>query len=444
MSQPNTYQWLRHPAAENLLLEFVADLSPKSAILAQLSEETRKASTALFSWIDFIVIRENERIKDQLIQNGFEESAGEKDLYSHPGALLPAVRFGDIPGLALRVDSIEDFVMTHRLSLPIEGSACGRFRQCRLNTEEGAEILIVERRQNLLFTPEELDPGKRIKYVDCLYRWQTRPRDARAEIEQIEAAIKLAQEFVDDLGPELAANAVLEAERKYWQSRNRAGWTQKARQDQFGLGWANYDHHTYRSSRKHYPALVKIFETLGFACREKFYAGEEAGWGAQVMEHPGTGHMLFLDVDLAPGEIDFDIAHSELPELAQLGTVGLWCALHGDSILSAGLHHLAIHVEFEKMITDLQEYGIKTMAPFSEFDYLKQAFTEGEMWAVDGQRLKKLVEENYIGQNEADKFAAHGARGSHLELIQRSEGFKGFNQHNVSDIITRTDPRKAD
>jgi hypothetical protein len=34
-----------------------------------------------------------------------------------------------------------------------------------------------------------------------------------------------------------------------------------------------------------------------------------------------------------------------------------------------------------------------------------------------------------------------GAVGSHLEVIQRGEGFKGFNQQTVSDIIRRTDPR---
>jgi hypothetical protein len=38
-------------------------------------------------------------------------------------------------------------------------------------------------------------------------------------------------------------------------------------------------------------------------------------------------------------------------------------------------------------------------------------------------------------------FAVRGAIGSHLENIQRGEGFKGFNQQTISDIILRTDPR---
>ena len=35
-----------------------------------------------------------------------------------------------------------------------------------------------------------------------------------------------------------------------------------------------------------------------------------------------------------------------------------------------------------------------------------------------------------------------GAIGSHLENLERNEGFKGFNQTGVSEIISATDPRK--
>jgi hypothetical protein len=35
-----------------------------------------------------------------------------------------------------------------------------------------------------------------------------------------------------------------------------------------------------------------------------------------------------------------------------------------------------------------------------------------------------------------------GALGSHLENLERNDGFKGFNQKGVSDIIARTDPRR--
>jgi hypothetical protein len=53
----------------------------------------------------------------------------------------------------------------------------------------------------------------------------------------------------------------------------------KARQDRLGLGWGNHDHHTYRSSREQFAGLIRVFEVIGLLCRERFYAGIEAGWG---------------------------------------------------------------------------------------------------------------------------------------------------------------------
>ena len=36
-----------------------------------------------------------------------------------------------------------------------------------------------------------------------------------------------------------------------------------------------------------------------------------------------------------------------------------------------------------------------------------------------------------------------GALGSHLEILQRDEGYKGFNQTGINEIIKSTDPRRA-
>jgi hypothetical protein len=81
------------------------------------------------------------------------------------------------------------------------------------------------------------------------------------------------------------------------------------------------------------------------------------------------------------------------------------------------------------------------MHPFSDFPYLRQAFTRGEQWAVAPHRLDRLAAAGQIDEAQRERFATQGAIGSHLENIQRAEGFKGFNQQRVSDIIRRTDPR---
>ena len=82
------------------------------------------------------------------------------------------------------------------------------------------------------------------------------------------------------------------------------------------------------------------------------------------------------------------------------------------------------------------------MKPFTNFSYLRQAFTEGERWPVDPTRIQRGLDAGYITSEQAKQFGEQGAIGSHLENLERNEGFKGFNQTGVSEIISATDPRK--
>ena len=82
------------------------------------------------------------------------------------------------------------------------------------------------------------------------------------------------------------------------------------------------------------------------------------------------------------------------------------------------------------------------MKPFSDFEFLRQAFTEGERWPVQRARAERLWAAGLITREQCDQFEREGAIGSHLENLQRHGGFKGFNQKSVSAIISATDPRK--
>lgn len=286
-----------------------------------------------------------------------------------------------------------------------------------------------------------LAEGYQQQYLAGLEQWQLIPRGLADEEQAFLAIFATADSLVKSFGQDMAAHIVCEGERRYWVSRNYAARIQKMRQDILGMGWSNHDHHTFRSSRKHFTRLVELFSRLGFTKRERFYAGKEAGWGAQVMENSTAGLSLFLDVDLAPEEVSLDFSTQQLEELDQLGTVGLWCALHGDSILKAGMHHLAVDCLFGDLILDVQKYGVAFMAPFSDFDYLKQSFSKGEIWEVDPLRVQNILDQKRITQEKAEQFLRKGVLGSHLENIQRRDGYKGFNKKNVNVIIKETDPR---
>ena len=269
-----------------------------------------------------------------------------------------------------------------------------------------------------------------------------RPRDFSTEREGFAHTRGQIESASADLGVDWACSLFFAAERDYWMSRNRAARVQYGRQQALGLGWGNHDHHTYRSSRGCFHELIRSLELLGFDCRERFYAGREAGWGAQVLEQPACGIVVFADVDLSPDEVAGDFAHQPLAPREELGTVGLWCQLHGESFLQAGLHHLECQFDFDAAREQLATAGVPTMAPFTDFPYLKQAFTQGEIWPVEPNRIDAALTAGSITPGQADRFRRDGALGSHLEILQRNDGYKGFNQSGVSEIIARTDPRR--
>lgn len=441
------FQWERQPQAENLVLEVLERTIAASPAISKLSDELfHHTNTRLFDWLDHVLVSPSDQMRQRLVEAGFvQQGNGNQQIFAHPGAQLPRMilhsskEFDE--GIAVSVDSIADFLMVRGEKRLIEGSPFGNFRRSLIANEKRTALWIIERRGTLTLQPAHEKSDAICRHYQALEKWMTRSRPLFHEDQAMLETLHLAQELIEEVGQHRAAWTVLEGERRYWQSRNTAGQIQKNRQDKLGMGWANHDHHTFRSSRRRFNQLVHLFELLGFHCRERYYAGEEAGWGAQIMENPVCRLVLFLDVDLAPDEIANDFAHEPLPELKQLGTVGLWCALHGDSILKGGMHHLEAQFMFEELKEELLVRGIKMMDPFSSFPHLKQAFTAGEYWQVDPIRLAGLVQEGKINQEEAERFMRQGAIGSHLENLQRREGFKGFNQKNVSLIIKKTDPR---
>jgi hypothetical protein len=439
--EQSAFLWSQHPAAENLLMNWLADFCQLSPEIGGLHHELATlTSTRLFDWIDHFVVPPSEEEKLKEVGYVLEERSRDYTSLRHPGAQLPRVVLAPEIGLAVKVEMISDFLMVRGWARIIEGSPYSSYRRCHIGKEEGVNLWVVERRASRTLEPMETSDSA-MRFLQCREAWKARPRDLLDEEVAMQAALKISDHMIKSVGQHMTAWIVCEVERAYWQSRNRAGQWQKGRQDHLGMGWANHDHHTFRSSRHLFPMLVALFEKMGFQCRERFYAGEEAGWGAQVMENPVNGLVLFLDLDLAPGEVAIDFAHEMLDDLPKPGTVGLWCGLHGDSILQGGMHHLEAQFLFENMRDELESSGHGMMEPFSDMHHLHQAFSRGEQWSVSLERIDRLLELGWISPEEAQKFRANGAIGSHLENLQRREGYKGFNQKNVSHIIQRTDPR---
>jgi hypothetical protein len=340
--------------------------------------------------------------------------------------------------VALAVEDVEDFRKITGKERSLQGEANSSFRKIALVNENEFTLSAVERRGSSGYT---FDDSRDIEsYFDALNALDSRKRLFSTAEEGIYETKKLLKSFETRLSKPRLADAFFRAERHYWETRNNAARVQKTRQNKVGAGWGNVDHHTFRSSRQNFSALIRLFEYLGLHPRESFHAGAQAGWGAQILEDKDGRNVVFADVDLSAEERGFDFAHRGLETQSSLGTVGLWVGLHGESILEAGMHHLAARFNFEAAREDLKSMGIGIMKPFSNFPFLKQAFTEPEKRQVQGEKLNLLLKNQSLSREQASMFRREGAVGGHLETIQRNQGFKGFNQNSVSAIIKLTNP----
>jgi hypothetical protein len=449
--EPNEFDWPLAYEAEGLLRRFILSFLEHHPFARRLAEEMQqRTGTDFYEWVDHFTVdtqHAGELRAVGLIRETVEAPA-HSEVYHHPRAMMPRVVLQSggsaraVPGnLAIRSESLVDFVARQNLLTKIHGEFGAGLRQALVANEANRRFLAVERLGYRGFMIAPPRPEHVAAVIKARELWRARKRDFGHDTEGVAHALDLQKQAIDLVGPDIACELFFAEERSYWEMRNRAGQIQKRRQDSLGLGWSNHDHHTFRCSRLFFADLVEFLLRFGFQKRERYYAGAEAGWGAQILEHLITGITVFADVDLMPEETGIDFSIERLQEAPRLSTVGLWCGLHGDSFLQAGMHHLEARFDFSLLRDQLAAEGVHTMKPFSDFVFLKQAFTEGERWQVNPGRVQALLAKKLITEEQANGFIQTGAIGSHLENLQRKGGFKGFNQKSVSAIIEATDPR---
>src|ERR1043166_111814 len=257
--------------------DFARDLSGRMAT---------ETGTLLLDWVDHMVLP--AKMENQMHEMGFqlepvEASAGDR-VFWHPEAMLPRLilRQTDETIVALRVDSIEAFKTAHHLQERPEGAVDSRFRRLTVSQSQKTRLDVIERRGYRGYVPQPVFDVSALNKARAL--WHKRARTFEDDTDGFRQTLSVLNRVLELVDRDLACALVFEEERAFWQSRNRAGQVQKDRQDKPGLGWANHDHHTFRSSREPFVDLMRALEMLGFERRERYYAGAQAGWGAQILE----------------------------------------------------------------------------------------------------------------------------------------------------------------
>jgi hypothetical protein len=443
-NEANSFDWQLYPNQEAFHEELVNKFLGRNQFARELAKRIwNHTSTRFFDWIDHMVFPESSFDISELIMLKYKENKdmellSDTRMYNIPGSQLFPILIhpSDTIELVIHPENLRDFQKVWGTKAEISGKENAPYNMQEINRNNDHILKTCERRGYNGYVVKESDDID--SYLFALDYFKSRKRETEEDLISLDTQIKNISSTLD-FGR--MADAFFRAERIYWIERNSAGRNQKKLQDDVGLGWANRDHQAFRCSRKNFCKIVGIFESLGMEPRERFYAGEQAGWGAQVLEHPICTEAVFADVDLLPEESQWDFAHEGLQPQKVLGTVGLWVGLHGESILSAGFHHMAILVDYQKIEQQLPQQGIPVMAPFSSFPFLKQAFTKGEKWESHKEKLDSLLNSGSINKEQYLRFSTEGAIGGHVEIIERNSGFKGFNQDSVSAIITATDPR---
>ena len=437
--------WPRCPeAAEFFTALFRAFAAHNPAIAAMADRFVARAGVPLTNLIDHWAVPRTHSLDADLSAIGLRATQTEDGdtFWAHPAARLPRVRVEDADSvrLAIAVENISQFAECSGLPmLGRHGDPDSGYEEVRYPQVNG-ELAVVARRGYLGFRPGRCTAADERLLKRVREALRARSRDGNG-VQCAERTAALVRSLAEELDRNRLADEFFAAERDHYMHSNRAARWQYQQQQELGIGWANHDHHTYRSSRAGFQPLIKLWLLLGFEAREKFYAGAEAGWGAQILEHPVSRVVLFCDVDMAPDEIDIDFSSTSLPELPDLGTIGLWCGLHTESIGIAGLHHLEAEFDFARVRDQLEAAGFRVMPPFTDLPMLKQAFTQAEVWHVSAERAAALCDRRLITAEQRDRFVTNGAPGSHLEILQRWEGFKGFNKTGIDSIIRYTDAR---
>lgn len=432
--------WVVQPEAEKVLAQVLERMLAQSPLARRVAESLlENCGIRLRDILDHIGF-DDPQLTSALVRAGWRSEGG---TWRHPRGLFPDFIEGSgAPVLAIRCESAERFAATYAPGSKILGPAFGPYRICVTREKQGIAIHAVERHGHLGYDmPNVSDAQIRAARLQ-LQRFRSRRREFDSVPDGLDHTEQLVAGAVETLGQHWSCQLFFSAEREYWMRRCAAGRRQYKRQQPSGIGWSNVDHHTYDSSRQWFAQTIRILERLGYECRELLYAGDQAGWGSQILEQPALGSTIFADIDLAPDELALDFAHLPLAPLEKYRRAGVWCTVHGESMLEAGLNHVAGMYDQKALRRQLGAQGLKMMSPFSNYPELYQELTEGEWWAVDPARIDALERGGHLEANEAESFRLNGAIGSHLENLERNFGFKGFNQPGIDGVLRIIDPRR--
>src|SRR5258708_35721141 len=150
-STETSFDWPLAYQAESLLRDFISAFQGKNAAATSLAREmSEKTGTDFLEWVDHFTLAPEHESKLQdagFINETVQAPAGHKVFY-HPPAMLPRVLLqpagsvNSVPAkLAIRPESVVDFVARHQLAGKIQGAFGDRLREVIITKDPGPPLV---------------------------------------------------------------------------------------------------------------------------------------------------------------------------------------------------------------------------------------------------------------------------------------------------------------
>lgn len=369
-------------AIQEQLDKFCASIPALAELETKIAQRT---GSPLLDWVDALHLVAEPRRRAKWIDLGWLPSADRPDhevLRFEGDELPPIVLHADLTArLDLRVQDLECFLAAHGLAFNarIQGAPGSPLRRAAWAQNGLRTFGVVERRGTVEFDPrrcEALDPARLELWTQQLRGRVRCPGDDAKGLDDLGRTL---EEAAAELGQGPAASLFLSVEREYWQWRNQAARIQFRRQQGLGLGWGNHGKHIYRCSEELFGATQELFAKLGYV----YKGDDDRKHDVRRLElaHPASATRIVLETYL--GELGGSDPQGP----------GMWTALHGESLLQAGMHRLCAVLHRARA---------------------GECVGGGELWTVDPQRVRALVRAGRIAAEEAEQLLERGAVGSEL------------------------------
>ncbi len=346
-----------------------------------------------------------------------------------PHPLLPPIWESPRMQIGFRVEAMEAFFAALGREGAIDGARFGPFRIATFTSMNAVTFCAVERFGWVGLKPPP--PSARIIRRARIHQQIFRTR--RRQFQNIERALaytlRLSQAAAADLGPQWAGALFARAEREYWQTRSALASTPHRRQRAAGVGWCTTANLSYASSRAHLPKLIQILETLGYRHRATLVRRRDAlDWAALPFDPPPGAPIIRVHFDLAPYETVDEVLRGATAPLTWHGRPGIWCALHGESILEAGLHGLSARYDPAcARLLSTNDYQAR-----SSGDCQDDLPTFWEHRPVSPGRADALEREGYLPPLQTENYRLLGAGASYFSAVTA----KGLDPEKIGSLFT--------